>query len=337
MKNISHSSPALLQRRQLLTAASSFALLGAAAALPRITRAGIPSGKARIAALPAADAILLYTAEKEGLFAQQRLDVEIVPFKSALEMTAAIRAGKIAGQYTNAMTTISQRANGIDLAVAVTTWHTSKDHRAFGFAISPKDKETIRSIDDLKKSKSVTTSNSKGTITDWILYRMLTTEHIAESTLRRVEVAQIPIRLQMLTASRLQTALFYEPLLTLIEAKGGKVIWDDRNLNEPLSMIALSRPYLTPQFVQPFRKALALAAQAVDANPDKYRPLMVEKGLLPAAVADHFVLQKFSGFDTTDGLPPLPSDAYLKEAAQWLVQKGILKDLPDLSGTVYRS
>lgn len=334
MHNTSFVAHPLLQRRKLLTVLASLPL--AAAGIPRLSRAAATPGKARIAALPAADAILLYAAEKDGLFAQQGLDVEIIPFKSALEMTAAIRAGKIAGQYTNAMTTISQRANGIDLAVAVTTWHTSKNHRAFGFAISPKDKDKIRSLDDLRKSKSVTTSNSKGTITDWILYRMLTTEHVPQEALRTVEVAQIPIRLQMLTASRLQSALFYEPLLTLIEAKGGKVIWDDRSLNEPLSMIALARPYLTPQFVHPFRQALALAAKAVDAEPGKYLPLMVEKGLLPAAVAENFNLQKFSGFETADGLPPLPSEQYLQEAARWLVQKGILKQIPELSSCVYR-
>lgn len=330
-------SIATINRRRLLAAASGATLLAAAGYPLGGHAAAYPAGKARIAALPAADAILLYTAEKEGLFAKNGLDVEILPFKSALEMTAALRAGKIAGQYSNVMTTISQRVNKIDVSVAVTTWHTSPKYRAFGFAVSPKDKEKINSVAALKQLKDVTTSNSKGTITDWILDRMLTTEKVPEGTLRTMEVAQIPIRLQMLIASKLQTALFYEPLLTLIESKGGKTIWDDRVLNEPLSEVALARPYLVPEFVQPFRASLAQAAKAVDANPEKYLPLMVEKGLVPAAVAKGFPLQKFSGFATADGLPPLPSDAYVQEAADWLVKKNILKESPSIAGTIYRS
>ena len=127
-----------------------------------------------------------------------------------------------------------------------------------------------------------------------------------------------------------------EPLLTLIESKGGRVIWDDRELNEPLSEVALTTPYLTPDFVLPFRAALAKAAKAIDQDPQKYVPILSKKGLVPPAVANTYKLPKFSGFATPDGLPPLPTDALVQEAADWLVKVGILNQAPDITGTICR-
>lgn len=45
---------------------------------------------------------------------------------------------------------------------------------------------------------------------------------------------------------------------------------------------------------------------------------------MPPAVANTYKLPKFSGFATPDGLPPLPTDALVQEAADWLVKVGIL-------------
>ena len=326
-----------LDRRRLLAAAGVLLAGGAAGALrPARAAAGIPAGTAKIASLPAIDALLLFAAEADGLFKAEGLDVAIVPFKSALEMTAALRAGRIAGQYTNIMTTITQRVNGIDVSIVATTWHTAPEARAFGFAVSPKYAAELPTLDVVKQRRGVPTSTSSGTITDWMLDQMIDHEAVPAGALKEVEVPQIPIRLQLLNSGKLETALFYEPLLTLIEQKGGRVVWDDRKLDEPLSMTALRREYLSPAFVGPFRKALAEAARRIDADPKKYLPLAVKKRLIPEAVAGNYQLPKFGGRPTADGLPALPTEAEVARAAQWLIRRGILKSEPDLSGVVCR-
>ena len=332
------ASAQTISRRRLLTAAGSAALLTAGAALtPKPVRAAAVASKTlRIAALPAIDALILYAAEADGIFKSEGLNIEILPFKSSVEMTAAIRAEKIIGQYANILCTIAQRANGIGLSLAATTWHTSPAQRAFGFAVSPKFADQITSIEVLKGLTGVSSTRSRGTIIDWMIYRMKNAVNLPEKTLDQIEVAQIPIRLQMLLTGKMQTALFYEPLLTLIESKGGRVIWDDRQLNEPLSEVALTTPYLTPDFVLPFRAALAKAAKAIDQDPQKYVPILSKKGLVPPAVANTYKLPKFSGFATPDGLPPLPTDALVQEAADWLVKVGILNQAPDITGTICR-
>ena len=237
------ASAQTISRRRLLTAAGSAALLTAGAALtPKPVRAAAVGSKTlRIAALPAIDALILYAAEADGIFKSEGLNIEILPFKSSVEMTAAIRAEKIIGQYANILGTIAQRANGIGLSLAATTWHTSPAQRAFGFAVSPKFADQITSIEVLKGLTGVSSTRSRGTIIDWMIYRMKNAVNLPEKTLDQIEVAQIPIRLQMLLTGKMQTALFYEPLLTLIESKGGRVIWDDRQLNELRSQRPISR------------------------------------------------------------------------------------------------
>ena len=280
------ASAQTISRRRLLTAAGSAALLTAGAALtPKPVRAAAVASKTlRIAALPAIDALILYAAEADGIFKAEGLNIEILPFKSSVEMTAAIRAEKIIGQYANILGTIAQRANGIGLSLAATTWHTSPAQRAFGFAVSPKFADQITSIEVLKGLTGVSSTRSRGTIIDWMIYRMKNAINLPEKTLDQIEVAQIPIRLQMLLTGKMQTALFYEPLLTLIESKGGRVIWDDRELNEPLSEVALTTPYLTPDFVLPFRAALAKAAKAIDQDPQKYVPILSKSSLSAISV-----------------------------------------------------
>ena len=81
-----------------------------------VRAAAVGSKTLRIAALPAIDALILYAAEADGIFKSEGLNIEILPFKSSVEMTAAIRAEKIIGQYANILGTIAQRANGIGLA-----------------------------------------------------------------------------------------------------------------------------------------------------------------------------------------------------------------------------
>lgn len=150
------ASAQTISRRRLLTAAGSAALLTAGAALtPKPVRAAAVASKTlRIAALPAIDALILYAAEADGIFKAEGLNIEILPFKSSVEMTAAIRAEKIIGQYANILGTIAQRANGIGLSLAATTWHTSPAQRAFGFAVSPKFADQITSIEVLRASRA---------------------------------------------------------------------------------------------------------------------------------------------------------------------------------------
>ena len=212
----------------------------------------------RIATLPAADSIVLDVAVNEGLFKKEGLDVQTVPFKSALEVGAAMRAGQLAGHFGDLMNVFTQNETGAAQAVVLTTTHTTPAQRAFGMVVSPKYVDKIKSLNDLKATP---TAMSASTIIDYLLTRMKETAGVKSDSLKNVEVRQIPIRLQMLLSGQIETALLPEPLVTVVEKKGGRVIWDDTKLDESLAVVALRQPYLDDRTVTAFRKAVAEAAR----------------------------------------------------------------------------
>lgn len=279
----------------------------------------------KIGSLPAADAIVLYVAADEGLFKAEGLDVEIVPFKSALELGAAMRAGRLSGHFGDLMNVFTQNEKGVPQAVILTTTHTHADQRAFGLAVSPKVADRIRSLADLKATP---TAMSSATIIDYLLDRMKTTEGLNAGTLENLEVKQIPIRLQMLMSGKVETAMLPEPLISVVEAKGGRIVWDDRQLDEALAVVALKKEFLDEKTVGGFRRAVASAAKLIESDPDRYRAVMVEKRLLPKPVAAGYKMVRFSMFGTADGLPPLPTEADVTRVGNWMIEKGMIKTVP---------
>lgn len=286
----------------------------------------------RIGVLPAADAIVIHAAADEKLFKAQGLDVEVIPFKSALELGAAMRAGRLDGHFGDLMNVFTQNERGVAQAVILTTTHTSKAQRAFGLVVSPAA-EGIRSLKDLDGTE---TAMSSATIIDYLLDRMKAEEKLPAGALKNLEVKQIPIRLQMLQTGKVATAMLPEPLVSVVEAKGGRVIWDDRSLDEALAVVALKKEKLDDKTVFAFRRAVADAARLIESEPDRFRAVMVKKGLLPAPVAQNYTMVRFSMFGTSDGLPPLPSAEDVRRVGEWMVAKHMIKAVPAYESVVIR-
>lgn len=283
----------------------------------------------RIGALPAADSIALHVAADEGLFAAQGLDVEVVPFQSALELGAAMRAGGLAGHFGDIINVLVQREGGVDQAIVATSSHSSPGQRHFGLVVSPKS--AAQSLADLKDAGIAVSS---ATIIDYLLDRMLDQQGLPADHFRRQDIRQIPVRLQMLLSGRLEAALLPEPLVSLVEAQGARTLWDDRGLDTSLAVIALRREHADVDTVRRFRLALGEAARRIDADPDRYRQIMIDKGLLPQAAAGTYRMVRFGGparegdGASPDSLPPLPTRADVEDFATWMRAAGMLKKMP---------
>lgn len=96
--------------------------------------AAVDAEPLRIGVLPAADAIVIHAAADEKLFKARGLDVEVIPFKSALELGAAMRAGRLDGHFGDLMNVFTQNERGVPQAVILTTTHTSRAQREIGRA-----------------------------------------------------------------------------------------------------------------------------------------------------------------------------------------------------------
>ncbi len=297
---------------------------------------GVVAAKAetlKIGSLPAADSVILHVAADEGLFAARGLEVEIVPFQSALELGAAMRAGELAGHFGDLLNVLMQNERGARQAVIAITTHSSPGQRCFSLAVSPKKAAELKSLADMKGADS---AMSGATIIDYLLCRMLEQEKLPEDWLTMQEVRQIPVRLQMLLGGMTDSALLPEPLATMVETKGARTVWDDSGLDEPLAVIALRVEYLKPEVAEPFRDALREAARHIEADPEKYRALMVEKGLLPKAAAASYKMVRFDLFGTPDGMPPLPTPEDMARVEAWMMLRGMIKSAPEYGDIVFQ-
>ena len=107
-------------------------------------------------------------------------------------------------------------------------------------------------------------------------------------------------------------------------------------LNEALAVVALKKDRLDDKTVAAFRGAVADAARLIESEPDRFRAVMVKKGLLPAPVAQNYTMVRFSMFGTNDGLPPLPSAEDVRRVGEWMVGKNMIKSVPAYDSVVIR-
>lgn len=287
------------------------------------------SGEAaiRIGLLPAADTLLLIVAKEEGLFAARNLDIELVPFMSSLEQGAALLAGRLDGTFTDVIRVLLLNEAGADQKIVATTFHASPGHRYFGLAVSPRSGRTT-----LADPATMEVGISTATIIEYVYERMLREQGLDTGHMRPVSLDKIPIRLQMLLSGRLEAAILPEPHLSLAERGGARVLWDDGALNTALAVVALNTAVLDgpngADVPEALRGALAEAARRINADPVKYRSLMVEKKLLPAALADEYSM---ISFDPRLIPGALPNSDQLQSYSTWMCEHMLLKRPPDVS------
>jgi NitT/TauT family transport system substrate-binding protein len=268
-----------------------------------------------VATLPIADTILLHEARDKGFFAKRGLDVELVPFQSAMEKDQAILAGGLDGHFCEMGSVIMQRSQGLPFRVVATTTHTGPGQRVFGLVTRPGSE--ARGLSGLR---GATVGVSKPYMVDFMTGVFLEGAGLPGDFLERVDVRRIPIRYQMLVSGRLDLATFPEPLLSMAEGEGGRVLADDRGLDMPLAVVAL-RDGLPAWAVPAFRGALSDAVASVNAGPGAAVARMGELGLIPPALAGGY---RPPAFDPGKIPSALPGRALFGRYVSWLEGCGAL-------------
>lgn len=281
----------------------------------------------KIGVLPIHDTLLLQVARQEGYFAEQGLEVELIPFHSALDKDTAARAGHLDGHFTDLPSVIIQRAGGVAFVVVASTSHTRPEARMFGLVTSPKS--SAREIKDLE---GLNLAIARQTIVDFLGNTLLTQAGYPAKFMVFTDIRKIPVRLQMLLAGQVDAAVLPEPLLTLIEEAGGRVILDDRQLDMPLAFLALAEVWATDETVAAFRRAMSQAGEFINDNLPGQKELLLELGLIPPHLADKFQLP---AVDLAKIPHTLPSLELYETYGRWLVKNGVLGE-PNPTGTSTR-
>jgi NitT/TauT family transport system substrate-binding protein len=167
----------------------------------------------------------------------------------------------------------------------------------------------------MEELKGAKVAISRATIIEYLLEKMLASQGLAADFVAKEEIKKIPIRMQMLLAGKVTAALLPEPLLTLAETKGATVLLDDRRLGMTETVLALKGSRLNEKdLAVRFLAAYGAAVTRINANPEAYKPLLIERTRFPPPVKDRYRIPTFPAV-------AVPSAADVDAVQAWLQGK----------------
>ncbi len=267
----------------------------------------------RMGVLPALGTMPLRVAVADGLFKARGLDVQLVPFNSAFERDTAMRTGNIEGYFGDLVAAVLMRKADADVRVVTVCTRSTPGQRMFGLVTSPGMKDL--KVDQLK-GKSVGLSTS--TIIEYVLDLMERDKLIPAGALQRIDVKKLPVRVQMLMNDKLDLSVMPEPLVSLAEFQGGKVMATAESLDIPLTILLLKTELARdPAMNSKFLAAYNEAVQRLAKNPEAYRELMVRDCRVPKPLAPKFPIPQYPA-------SILPAPEAVQDVQEWMVKKQII-------------
>jgi len=258
--------------------------------------------------LPDDASIPLIVAREKGLFKETGYDINLVPFNTAIERDSALQVGEIDGTVADIVAAAFAVDNGKKLKI------TSRANGRFTMLAAPDS--GISSYEELKNAKIAISSN---TVIEYLTDKFFEKNGYDYSNLKKVAIPKIPVRVQMLAASKVQAATMPEPLASLAVSKGAKIIETTNELGGAPIIIMFTQQAIDdkPQEVQAFYEAYNKAVNLVNENHEDYRDLIVNKGRFPASVKNAF---EFSEYEEAH----LPTKSMLVEVMEWMKDNNLL-------------
>lgn len=267
----------------------------------------------RFGVLNVLDTLPLQVAEQDGLFDEQGLDVELVPFASAMERDVAVQAGRLDGYFGDLIAALLLLDQGRPFPVVTVSYRTTPGQPMFGLATAP-GLETAEQ--DLPGAK---VGYSRSTIMEYLLDKIAEDRGLAPDHWDRVEVKKIPIRFQMLLSGQIDAALLPEPLLSLARLKGGSTAMTTEHLDLPLTVLCLHQRFVAgnARVLRSFMSAYEEALRHLREQPEKYRSLMAETCRIPKPLVSDFPIYTYPE-------PALPSADEVMDVQTWMRGKDML-------------
>ncbi len=290
-----------------------------AGAVPTVPAA---SGDAtlKLALIPVLDTIPIYIALQNGYFKDQGIQVETVPVKSPQERDVLLQTGQVDGVLTDLQGVGLLNKDAAKVKAVYTSRRPFPDAPLFRILASPKS--NITKPADLK---GVPIGISKNTIIEYLTDRILTAEGLAAGDINKLDAGAITTRYEQLMNGNLQAAVLPDPLAQGAIAGGAKLVADDTKYQE-LSQSVLVFQDATlkaqPETVTKFLAAWERAVKEVNANPEKYRAVLMEQGRVPKAIQDSYKMPPFPERG-------VPSEKEVADVTAWLKEKGLVsREIP---------
>jgi NitT/TauT family transport system substrate-binding protein len=294
--------------------AASVVLLGACTSLKP------EPNELKVALIPVLDVIPFYIADQNRYFAEQGIKVEGIPVKSAQERDVLMQTGQVDGMLTDLVSNALLNKDSAQVKAVYTSRHPYPGAPVFRILAGPQS-----GIADVAGLKGVPIGISQNTVIEYLTDRLLKSEGLAADEIAVQEVSQIPVRFEQLMNGNLQAATLPDPLAQGAVAAGAKPIVDDAKYpGLGQSVLSFSTKALDgkPNTVRKFLIAWEKAVKELNANPEKYRSLLIDKGRVPQSIQDSYQMPPFP----ERGVPAVEDVA---DVLRWARDKGLVqRDIP---------
>ena len=276
--------------------------------------------KLKLALIPVLDTIPIYIALQNGNFSDQGIEVELVPVKSPQERDVLLQTGQVDGVLTDLQGVGLLNKDSVKVKAVYTSRRPFPDAPLFRILASPKS--SISAPDDLK---GVPIGISNNTIIEYLTDRILTFEGLTAAEIAKIEVGAITVRFEQLMNGNIQAAVLPDPLAQGAIAAGARLVVDDAryaNLSQSVLVFQISTLQSKPETVRKFLSAWEQAVKEVNANPEKYRAVLMEQGRVPESIQNSYQMPPFPERG-------VPSEGEVADVTAWLKAKGLVsRDIP---------
>jgi NitT/TauT family transport system substrate-binding protein len=286
---------------------------------PEATSEAPPAGEEgtlKVALLPILDSLPFFVAEANGYFIEEGVVVEAVPVGSALERDQLMQSGEIDGMLNEMHSTAIFNREGTRLQVVMTSRKAYPDAPLFRVLAAPRSNITIPS--DLA---GVPIGISENTIIEYVTDRLLEAEGLSSDDIVGQSVPAIPERFQLLMQGQILAATLPDPLAQSAIEQGAIPIVDDSAYPEyAVSVLTFNLEAIQgkPEALRGFLRAWDRAAADINADPEAYRALLLERVSIPPNVQETYAIPPFPRAE-------VPSAEQWDDVMQWLIDKGLIE------------
>lgn len=279
----------------------------------------------RVAVLPILDALPMHVALEKGYFAEENLEVELVPVNSGPERDQLMQSGQIDAMINEIVSVLFY--NQAQTEVVIVRFARAATPESPVFSIVAAAGSGIESVEDLA---GVEIGISEATVIEYMTDRVLQNAGLSPEEINTVAVPRIPDRLALLQSGELHAATLPDPVTGLAVLDGATVIIDDSTLPEVgTSVITFNLDTVEekPEAVRGFLAALEKAVADLNSSPEEFTPLLAEKGLVPPPLLETFSLPPYV-------TASVPGEALWQDAIDWATQKGMISSTPAYADSV---
>lgn len=279
----------------------------------------------KVAVLPVLDALPLYVALEQGYFANEGLEVELVPISSAPERDSLMQSRQVDAILNEIVSTLFYNKTESNVVIVRFLRTATAEYPLFRI-LAAKD-SGITSVEDLK---GVEIGISEGTVIQYTTDRILQNAGLTADEIVGVAIPKIPDRIALLASGELLAANLPDPAASAALLQGSVMIIDDTTIPEVSnSVLTFSAEMVSdnPETIRLFLKAVERAVEDINSNKDQWLDLMLEQGLLPPPLIGNYSIPDFP-------TASVPSQEQFIDAMEWALDLGLITEPVDYFSSV---